>query len=34
MRGEFVFDSPSTATATSFNSEGVKTEEYKFIKIK
>jgi len=34
MRGEFVFDSPSAATATSFNSEGVKTEEYKFIKIK
>ena len=34
QRGEFVFDTPTTATATSYNSEGVKTEEYKFIKIK
>jgi hypothetical protein len=34
MRGEFVFDTPTTATATSFNSEGVKTEEYKLTKIK
>jgi hypothetical protein len=34
MRGEFVFETPETATATSFNSEGVKTEEYKLIKIK
>jgi len=34
MKGEFVFDTPTTATATSFNSEGVKTEEYKLIKVK
>ena len=34
QRGEFVFDTPKSATATSFNSQGVKTEEYKFIKIK
>lgn len=34
MKGEFVFDTPSSATATSFNSEGVKTEEYKLIKVK
>jgi hypothetical protein len=34
QRGEFAFDTPTTATATSFNSQGVKTEEYKFIKIK
>jgi hypothetical protein len=34
MKGEFVFDTPTTATATSFNSEGVKIEEYKFIKVK
>ncbi|HBC77647.1 MAG TPA: hypothetical protein DCZ51_03400 [Bacteroidales bacterium] len=34
MKGEFVFESSETATATSFNSEGVKTEEYKFLKIK
>ena len=34
QRGEFVFDAPTIATATSFNSHGVKTEEYKFIKIK
>lgn len=34
MKGEFVFVTPATATATSFNSEGVKIEEYKFIKVK
>jgi hypothetical protein len=34
QRGEFVFDTPSTATAASFNSAGVKTEEYKLTKIK
>jgi len=34
MKGEFVFDTPTSATATSFNSEGIKTEEYKFIKVK
>jgi hypothetical protein len=34
MKGEFVFDTPTTATATSFNSEGVKIEEYKATKVK
>jgi uncharacterized protein YcnI len=34
MKGEFVFNTPTTATATSFNSEGVKIEEYKLIKVK
>jgi hypothetical protein len=34
MKGEFVFVTPTTASATSFNSEGVKIEEYKFVKVK
>ena len=34
MKGEFVFDTPTTATASSINPEGVKVEEYKLTKVK
>ena len=34
MKGEFVFDTSTTATASSFNPEGVKVEEYKLTKVK
>ncbi len=34
MKGEFVFETPTTATASSINSEGAKVEEYKLTKVK